>query len=31
MGALADGFQLNKFKVAQGNFCDVVNIGLDRS
>jgi len=24
-------FQLNNFKVAQGKFCDVVNIGLDGS
>jgi len=28
---LGDGFQLNHFKVAQWNFCDVVNIGFDWS
>ena len=29
--AQGDSFQLNHFKVAPGNFCDVVNIGLDGS
>ena len=31
IGTQGDGFQLNNFKVAQGTFCDVVNIGLDGS
>ena len=31
IGTQGDGFQLNNFKVAQGNFCDVVNIGLGGS
>ena len=29
--AQGDSVQLNNFKVAPGNFCDVVNIGLDGS
>jgi len=27
----SDGFQLNHFRVAQWNFCDVVNVCLDAS